>query len=38
MQMEVENKNKKKTIKQKSGGNVSKREQSPKQTRRPDFE
>ena len=36
MQMRVDNKNKKKTIKQESGGNASRREQSPKQTRKPD--
>ena len=36
MQMRADNKNKKKTIKQESGGNASKREQSPKQTRKPD--
>ena len=36
MQMKVDDKNKKKTIKQESGGNASKREQSPKQTRKPD--
>lgn len=36
MQMRVDDKSKKKTIKQESGGNASKREQSPKQTKKPD--
>ena len=35
MQMRADDKNKKKTIKQESGGNASKREQSPKQTKKP---
>ena len=38
MQMRVDNKNKKKTIKQESGGNASRREQAPKQTTKPDSE
>ena len=38
MQMRADDKNKKKTIKQESGGNVSKGEQSPKQTRKPGSE
>jgi len=38
MQMRVDDKNKKETIKQESGGNASKREQSPKQTKKPDSE
>ena len=38
MQMRADDKNKKKTIKQEPGGNASKREQSPKQTKKPDSE
>jgi len=38
MQMRVDNKNKQKTIKQESGVNASKREQSPRQTKKPDSE
>ncbi len=38
MQMRMDNKDDKKTIKQESGRNASKREQSPKQTKKPDSE